>query len=190
MPNRALVARVKKGFDKIRAELPYIKELRNRFASLPRGTANIDGCKTWTEFCERRLHRTDRRIRQVLAEEEVGIIVHAEKQPPQKEIKTEAEKTTTTVFISGIEPPEPKHSTRAVIETVERLAPATRADYLSPQEVADDFMSRTLRGLNDFRKWQVDPREHQAFNALMADKLELLAKQLRIAICERLDGVR
>jgi hypothetical protein len=52
----------------IQRALPYIIELRKRFAALPRGKANIKGCRTWTEFCERRLHRTDRHIRRVIAE--------------------------------------------------------------------------------------------------------------------------
>jgi hypothetical protein len=84
MTDRSLAARVKKGFEKIRSELPFIKELRARFEAAPRGSANIDGCKTWAEFCERRLHRTDRRIRQVLAESETAISVLVEKLPSKE----------------------------------------------------------------------------------------------------------
>lgn len=67
MTNEELLARVKCAFQKIAAELPYIVELRSRFARLTRGNANIGGCKTWKEFCIKHLHRTDRRIRQVVA---------------------------------------------------------------------------------------------------------------------------
>lgn len=65
--NDELVARVKSGFEKIRESLPYIAELRARFGRVRRGSADIAGCRTWKEFCEKHLHRTDRRIRQVLA---------------------------------------------------------------------------------------------------------------------------
>jgi hypothetical protein len=67
MTNDELVARVKAGFRKIAEEIPYILELRTRFGRLKRGHANIGGCNTWKEFCEKHLHRTDRRIRQVVA---------------------------------------------------------------------------------------------------------------------------
>jgi hypothetical protein len=46
MTDSALVDRVKIGFQKIKEELPYIIELRARFARLPRGHANIAGYKT------------------------------------------------------------------------------------------------------------------------------------------------
>jgi hypothetical protein len=55
-------------FQTIRAALPYIKELRKRFAALSRGKANISGCATWEEFCTKKLHRTPSAIRKALAE--------------------------------------------------------------------------------------------------------------------------
>lgn len=67
MSNCELVVRVKLGFQKIEDELPFIEELHGRFAQLPRGHANIGGCRTWEEFCTTVLHRTPRRIQQVLA---------------------------------------------------------------------------------------------------------------------------
>jgi hypothetical protein len=49
------------------AELrPLIAQLREVFLKLQPGE-KIAGCKTWTDFCERVLHRTDRRIRQILS---------------------------------------------------------------------------------------------------------------------------
>jgi len=44
---------------------PMIARLRQLFMDLKPGEA-IAGCRTWTEYCERILHRTDRRIRQIL----------------------------------------------------------------------------------------------------------------------------
>jgi hypothetical protein len=68
LSDTVLAKRVVSGFCKIKTELPYIIELRSRFRALPRGKANIDGCKTWTDFCNRRLFRSDRQIRALIAE--------------------------------------------------------------------------------------------------------------------------
>ena len=68
MKNKELVSRVKSGLKKIRSEAPYIIVLRERFAALPRGSANIDGCKTWKTFCSLKLHRSDRAVRYMLAQ--------------------------------------------------------------------------------------------------------------------------
>jgi len=53
-------------FVKIAQALPYIQELRERFRAKPRGQADILGCRTWTEFCEKRLNRTDRTVRHAI----------------------------------------------------------------------------------------------------------------------------
>ena len=106
MTDKALVSRVKRGFQKIKAELPDILELRERFAAMPRGRANIDGCKTWTEFCEKRLHRTYRQICKVLAENNdtnpTIEVTPTEPEPaPREATKPTPEETTET------EQPEP-----------------------------------------------------------------------------------
>ena len=44
---------------------PMIAELRDLFMKLKPGE-KIAGCSTWTDYCERVLHRTDRRVRQIL----------------------------------------------------------------------------------------------------------------------------
>jgi hypothetical protein len=44
---------------------PMIAQLREQFIQLKPGE-KIAGCRTWTEYCQRVLHRTDRRIRQIL----------------------------------------------------------------------------------------------------------------------------
>lgn len=56
-------------FAKISGVVPYILELRRRFAKLPRGHAHICGCRTWTQFCEQVLHRTDSAVRKAIAAE-------------------------------------------------------------------------------------------------------------------------
>jgi hypothetical protein len=82
MTDADLVAHVTIGFQKIREELPYILELRKRFARLPRGHANIAGCKTWKEFCIKILHRTDRHMLRVLANGIPDTVVPAEPRAP------------------------------------------------------------------------------------------------------------
>jgi hypothetical protein len=67
METEALARFVADAFTKLKSALPYIAELRERFAKLPRGKANVMGCRTWTQFCERVLHRTDSAVRKLLA---------------------------------------------------------------------------------------------------------------------------
>lgn len=52
-------------FHKLRPFLPYLQELRKRFAAAPRGRADIDGCNTWEDFCDKRLQRTPDAVRKL-----------------------------------------------------------------------------------------------------------------------------
>ncbi len=54
-------------FESIREGLPYILRMRRDFAAKPKDE-QLFGCRNWREYCERFLHRTDRRVRQLLAE--------------------------------------------------------------------------------------------------------------------------
>jgi hypothetical protein len=72
MPSEDLARLVVNRFNKFREFLPYLAELRKRFAELPRGHANIMGCKTWTQFCNEVLGRTDSAVRKALAAKESG----------------------------------------------------------------------------------------------------------------------
>jgi hypothetical protein len=67
MSNEQLLAHTLAMFQTIASAIPYIVELRSRFARLKRGSANICGCRTWQQFCFVHLHRSDRRIRQVIS---------------------------------------------------------------------------------------------------------------------------
>lgn len=69
MSTEDLAAFVADTFAKLKTALPYIIELRERFAELPRGKANVMGCRTWTEFCSKVLHRTDSAVRKAIATE-------------------------------------------------------------------------------------------------------------------------
>ncbi len=53
-------------FSRIQDSMPYILELRKRFQAAPRGKANIQGCGTWGEFCEKHLYRTPRAVRKAI----------------------------------------------------------------------------------------------------------------------------
>lgn len=53
-------------FQRIQDSMPYIIELRKRFKAAPRGKADIAGCDTWEEFCEKHLHRTASAIRKAV----------------------------------------------------------------------------------------------------------------------------
>ena len=53
---------------KLRELKDEIAQLRNDFKNL-KEQETIAGCKTWKEFCERKLHRTDRAVRKLLGAE-------------------------------------------------------------------------------------------------------------------------
>lgn len=55
-------------YRKIKPDLKYIAEMRERFAEQPRGNANIKGCKTWGEYVRKFLNRSESTIRELLAE--------------------------------------------------------------------------------------------------------------------------
>jgi hypothetical protein len=57
---------------------------------------------------------------------------------------------------------------------------AAKPNYLSPRTAADKFIEATLEASEWYRE-KVDPQEHEPFNTLVADRLELVAKQLRAA---------
>jgi hypothetical protein len=66
IPDDDLALLVRDSFLKFAQVIPHIVELRARFRIRPRGKTILD-CKTWTEFCERVLHRTDRGVRKAIA---------------------------------------------------------------------------------------------------------------------------
>jgi hypothetical protein len=82
---------------------PLIAQLRGLFMKLTLGE-KIAGCTTWTEYCKRILHRTDRRVRQILK----GANPASEKHSP-KHLQAKMENT-------------PSESTRFVTVNVEKIA--------------------------------------------------------------------
>lgn len=67
MQDEPLAEIVISGCQQFKHVIPYVIELQKRFKELPRGNANIAGCKTWTEFCETHLDRTPRGVRKAIA---------------------------------------------------------------------------------------------------------------------------
>jgi hypothetical protein len=136
MTNDELLKRVKSGFQKIAAELPYILELRSRFARLKRGNANIGGCKTWKEFCVKHLHRTDRRIRQVVAAnslvdrgKRLGLPANKKRTeagttPPAASSNWDAEETSRKCFayvVNALEHLSVSEANRVLLDLIEKL---------------------------------------------------------------------
>jgi len=144
MTNDELVVRVKFGFQKMAEHIPWIRELRARFARLPRGNANIDGCKTWKEFCEKVLHRTDRRIRQVVAASSII--------DKSKSLGIPAHKT------KRVDMPPASSDNWDAAETCRRLlAYCIHAlEHLSTTE-ADHALSDLIAKLQDERRLRINP---------------------------------
>lgn len=67
MSDDSLVAIVIAGWQQFHNLIPHVIELRERFNSRPRGAANIAGCQTWTEFCEKKLDRKIRAVQTAIA---------------------------------------------------------------------------------------------------------------------------
>jgi len=66
------------GVKKLRELRPLLAELRGHFMRLE-SDEKIAGCHSWSDYCQRVLHRTDRRIRQVIE----GINPASEKHSPK-----------------------------------------------------------------------------------------------------------
>jgi hypothetical protein len=67
MTDEALAGLVRDTFVQLKRAIPYITELRQRFAKKVRGHAGIMGCRTWEEFCENVLDRTPSAVRKALS---------------------------------------------------------------------------------------------------------------------------
>jgi hypothetical protein len=84
MTDEQLASFVIGAFTTIRASLPFIKELRERFTHLYRGNygggEKIAGCRYWKEFCQKHLHRTDSCIRKA-----IGRTLEPKVKPPKTE---------------------------------------------------------------------------------------------------------
>ena len=66
---------------------PMITELRQHFMKLKSGET-IAGCRTWTEYCETVLRRSDRRVRQIMGGANPASEKHSRKSlPAPKETK-------------------------------------------------------------------------------------------------------
>lgn len=148
MTNEELVVRVRAGFQKIAAEIPYIVELRARFARLTRGKANIGGCRTWKEFCEKILKRTDRRIRQVVAansildkSKSVGLPAHKTKHvdmPPASSCGWDTVETSRRCFayvINSLEHLSSPEANQALVDLIAKLQDERR-ERIEPAKAA------------------------------------------------------
>jgi hypothetical protein len=86
---------------------PLIAQLREIFMKLKPGD-KIAGCSTWTDYCKRILHRTDRRIRQIIR----GFNPASEKHSPKSlQAKVESTPSESPRLVHGnvvSVPPEPK----------------------------------------------------------------------------------
>jgi len=61
---------------------PLIAQLRQQFMELKQDEV-IAGCRTWTQYCQKVLHRTDRRIRQILKGTNPASEKHSRKPLPE-----------------------------------------------------------------------------------------------------------
>jgi hypothetical protein len=67
--------------NKLKELCPMIAQLRQQFMELKPGE-KIARCRTWTEYCKRVLHRSDRRLRQILEGNNPASTKHSRKSLP------------------------------------------------------------------------------------------------------------
>jgi hypothetical protein len=71
-------------FRKLKELRPMITELRQHFMKLKSGET-IAGCGNWTEYCDKVLHRSDRRVRQIMGGANPASEKHSRKSLPAPE---------------------------------------------------------------------------------------------------------
>jgi hypothetical protein len=174
MTNKQLVSRVKSGFKKIREEAPYIIVLHIRFMALPRGSQNIDGCKTWGTFCSLKLHRSDRAIRYMLAQAlgkgctdplrepsaapQLAVVPDAAPAPATAEPTTTADQTVTQSAPESTEQSaapevttaEPCKHTKWFLHVLHNFAPVADLD---PAAIRAELSVREREQLQVMREW-------------------------------------
>lgn len=147
LTNDQLADIVIEGVKKIRAYLPYIRTLKERFDSGDRDSTNrlktpIKDCRSWAEFCDLHLDRGDRAIRKALAAQHDGSANRKPKPEPEAPHDPEPQPSTNTEPsrkpgaepISN-EPPNP--------ELVGK--PALTPQFPRPAEEEYDFKFFTIR---------------------------------------------
>jgi quercetin dioxygenase-like cupin family protein len=127
---------------------PLIAQLRELFMKLKPGE-QIAGCRTWTNYCERILHRTDRRIRQILHGVNPASEKHSRKAlPAKKDMSAEAEPKTVMVPEAYIEAPKhlsEKQATMASAPTPKQIADPLKVDSKHYKVEFENDRVRVLR---------------------------------------------
>jgi len=154
LSNKRLAIIVIAGFQKIRKCLPYIVELRQRFADLPRGGANIMGCTNWTTFCITHLHRTDRAIRYALAEQNEIRVEVTEQRPVARPVKILVSEHTYSVPTHAyIHPSKPLASFPGNAEVTRDVADTAERDVAETATRIGDRDAAAKRNARNARTW-------------------------------------
>ena len=136
---------------KLRDLTPQLEELRSHFKELKKYGGRIVGCKTWDEFCRKRLHRTRRAVNMLLC--------------GAKEQQIERERTSHLQVVQADEvsadQQEENPGSAAELETGQEEAchSAVKADKRKrtiEDVVADARNAATNRVLAHFRPMRID----------------------------------
>ncbi len=151
---------------------PLIAQLRGLFMKLTPGE-KIGRCRTWTEYCDRVLHRTDRRVRQILE----GANPASEKHSPKRlQVKMENTPSESTRFITvNVEkaPSEPPRVMHVNVENVPfepkivKVLETRAADWTPDMvvEAAFNFVQSV------FQKAKLAPDDHNKATEQLLEKL-------------------
>lgn len=111
-----------------------LEELRVHFKKL-KGRDRIAGCRTWAEFCENKLHRTDRAVRKMLREQS------AETQQSRAE---QSSAVPETKELSNSQSAAPEEEVKAAMKrkTPNETSPLSEAD--EARIAKNQAMSKTI----------------------------------------------
>lgn len=125
-----------------------IKELRSDFNNL-KGKETIAGCKSWAEFCQKKLHRTDRAVRKMLADPKPS---QAEEQHNPAEQSSASSETEDTERERKTAEKPPALSKAEEEEIARNQAIAKTIGYLSRFDGGKEFRVRLADFVRELRE--------------------------------------
>jgi hypothetical protein len=132
---------------KLREFKPQIEESRRDFRKL-KGNQTIAGCKTWAEFCEKKLHRTDRAVRKMLADPKPSQANEQQSHAEQSSASPKAEEPSEAHDENG----EKERTEGEQRKTAEETPPLSKADEeeIAEKSAKDQAISKTIGYLSKF----------------------------------------
>jgi len=160
---------------KLKERKTEIEELLVHFKNLRGGT--IAGCKNWDEFCQRKLHRTARAVRKMLADRKPS---QANEQQSHAE-QSSASPTAEEPFEAGDENSQKEGTESGQQKTAKEISPLSKVDEekIAERIARDQAVSKTTGYLSKFDS-------AKEFRAKFADFLRELREEFSDSLAPEL----